>query len=249
MIDSAKSSTSVWLIPVSLAVAPSAQQLSYLDSVERARANAFYFDKHRWLYVKAHAWLRSILAELTGQMPQDILIVQPENQKPFLQKTELYKEKIFFNISHTEGCIAIATSWVHEVGIDVEKMRPIKNFDQMLHGVCHPSEYDAITNLLGAERLAYFYKIWTLKEAYTKALGLGLGCSFVSFAVEFNCLDENSVAFVLDGVIPKIDISSWMNLFKFTSGNSYSEYAVACTTLGECVPITIRCVPTIGALN
>ncbi len=239
MIEAAKDSTSIWLIPVATGEAPSLQQISYLDCKELERANAFHFDKDRWLYIKAHACLRSVLGALSGQMPWDVLIDQSRKRKPFLPGTHLLQREVFFNMSHTEGCVAIATSSTHEVGVDVERIRPTENLDRVLPNVFHSSECDAIQNLAGEERLSYFYRIWTMKEAYTKALGLGLSHSFEKFSVELND-SGNEAATILDSTAAKSAASGYSNVFKYPSDKANTEYALACVTLGNDIPIAVR---------
>ncbi len=172
-------------------------------------------------------------------MPWDVLIDQSLNRKPFLPKTHLLKKGIFFNMSHTEGCVAIATSSTHEVGVDVERVRSTENLDRMLPNVFHSSECDAIHNLAGEERRSYFYRIWTVKEAYTKALGLGLSHSFETFSVELND-SVDKAASILDSSTENSAVSGYSNVFKFPADNANTEYALACVTLENDVSVAVR---------
>jgi phosphopantetheinyl transferase len=50
--------------------------------------------------------------------------------------------------------------------------------------VCHPREKEAVALCPPAQRAAFFYRIWTRKEAYCKALGVGLQAGLGNFSVE-----------------------------------------------------------------
>jgi phosphopantetheinyl transferase len=57
-----------------------------------------------------------------------------------------------------------------KIGVDVEIVRPLEPPDVALH----PEESRRLMALPEAERVAAFYRLWTAKEAYIKALGVGL---------------------------------------------------------------------------
>lgn len=88
------------------------------------------------------------------------------NGKPFID------EEKFFNLSHTEGMVAIAFSEKCEIGVDVEKMID-QNFDAMQRIFASNKESDYIKSS-ETEKKMRFYRIWTLKEAYLKAKGMGI---------------------------------------------------------------------------
>ena len=71
----------------------------------------------------------------------------------------------FFNISHCDGLTAIVIA-DNDVGIDVEKVRPIN--DELKHYVCAENELEAAETDIG------FFTVWTNKESLSKAEGSGL---------------------------------------------------------------------------
>lgn len=52
-------------------------------------------------------------------------------------------------------------------------------------------EYEYIMNKNLISRLEYFYEIWTLKESYIKAVGMGLSISLNSFNI---CINDNAIS-------------------------------------------------------
>ena len=98
-----------------------------------------------------------------------------ENGKPFLADSEIY-----FNLSHSGTKVLCCLSDV-DVGCDVERIRSINLAMARKH--FHPSEYRVIESLEGDDRYDMFFRLWTLKESFMKATGLGLGLPLDSFRI------------------------------------------------------------------
>ena len=97
----------------------------------------------------------------------DTPVVYGECGKPSLAE----HPEIHFNISHADGIAAVTVS-EHECGIDCERVRA---YDQrVMKRVCTAAEQAAISSAPENERDMLFFRLWTLKEAYVKALGKGL---------------------------------------------------------------------------
>ena len=61
-----------------------------------------------------------------------------------------------------------------EVGADVEQKRPMEDLYGMARSVMSEGELQDWERLAPESRLDAFYRVWTRKEAYLKAIGLGL---------------------------------------------------------------------------
>jgi 4'-phosphopantetheinyl transferase len=175
----------VWLVRTTPFVEPTAAQWASLSEAESARAKRYLFARDRTHYVLAHAWLRRILADFTGLAPEALAIVQDGQDKPTLQASMPMRRPAFFNLSHTEGLVAIAVSPDCEVGVDVEPIRPWPEVASFAHSVLHPHESGVLQRLPAADQGRYFFGVWCAKEAYTKATGQGLAHPFASFATPF----------------------------------------------------------------
>ncbi|XP_020236894.1 uncharacterized protein LOC109816332 isoform X2 [Cajanus cajan] len=94
---------------------------------------------------------------------------------------------LHFNISHTSSLIACGVTVGSPIGIDVEeKQRRLKNdILAFARRFFSPHEIEMLTHIADPElRLQEFIKLWTLKEAYVKALGKGFSASpFKTFTV------------------------------------------------------------------
>lgn len=141
---------------------------SYLSREEKEKAERFLFPKDQARYVFCRGMLRQILSSYIGCAPGAIFFSYNEWGKPRLA------HPLKFNLSHTHDLAVFAFSSV-EIGIDVEKVKPLPDLLAIAKAFFSEEEYLHLENLDEAERTRVFYALWTKKEALLKALGLGLG--------------------------------------------------------------------------
>jgi 4'-phosphopantetheinyl transferase len=80
-----------------------------------------------------------------------------------------------FSVSHSGGLALVALAPADVlVGVDVEQVRRRANLDKLAARVLSPEELAQWRATPPAERLVAFLRQWTAKEAYLKALGLGI---------------------------------------------------------------------------
>ncbi|MCD9881046.1 4'-phosphopantetheinyl transferase family protein [Streptomyces guryensis] len=84
-------------------------------------------------------------------------------------------------LSHTGELIVVGVSRSGRIGVDAEPLTRTLTYDVMRERMCTPAERAALTGLDGPARTAALLRLWTLKEAYTKALGQGLRLDFTEF--------------------------------------------------------------------
>ncbi len=149
-----------------------------LSDRETARADRFAYDRHRRRYTLAQAHLRRVLSQLTGPAPQGIRFHFGKHGKPFLP------EGPAFNQSHSEDRIMIAVASEGRVGVDIEEIRPVKYLLALADKNFATDEAARLHAAPEAERLTLFFRLWTRKEAFLKALGFGLRRPLRSFSVD-----------------------------------------------------------------
>jgi 4'-phosphopantetheinyl transferase len=159
------------------------QARSMLSLDERARSDRFVFERDRRDFVAAHALLRGMLSHY-GQLPPDGWKFASEaSGKPFL----IDQSELQFNIAHTRGLVACALSLAGPIGIDVESTDSERDIDAISEKHFALTE---VTQLRACEEVAHrqmrFTELWTLKEAYLKALGAGLLRSLDEIAFHFS---------------------------------------------------------------
>ncbi len=169
----------VWTVDLDAEAFQRAERLAQLDDVERARAARFHFaqDARRWR--AAHVALREVLARHTGVAAAALPFAEDPNGKPRLAMPQA----IAFNLSHSAGLALIAVGGTQPLGVDVEDVKPVPEMEGVAESHFAADERAALFALSEPERLAAFYRIWTRKEAYVKATGIGVGPALARFSV------------------------------------------------------------------
>jgi 4'-phosphopantetheinyl transferase len=184
----------VWIVPLGVGFDYAQSQRELLSADERARADRFAFEKDRRRFVVGRGALRRILASYVGGRPDEIRFAYGEHGKPMLANSSEV-EGIQFNASGSGDLAVCAVTIGKRLGIDIELCRPIA--DEVFVEQClAPEERDAYFALSSDQRPAFFYRIWTLKEAYLKATGVGLSVPMSAVAV--SCFSGESVRYVAD---------------------------------------------------
>ncbi len=150
-----------------------------LASDELERAARFRFLRLRERYIQARATLRYLLAPHVGCSPKDLVFSYGVGGKPSVQGNASLR----FNVSHSFDVAVYAVGWGCELGVDVEQIRPLKDLDALAAHYFCPEEHGDLTRLASDERVPAFFRCWTRKEAYVKAVGDGLGIALDSFRV------------------------------------------------------------------
>ncbi|MEU5599638.1 4'-phosphopantetheinyl transferase superfamily protein [Streptomyces sp. NPDC020298] len=90
------------------------------------------------------------------------------------------------SLTHTDELIAVGVSRTGPVGVDAEPVGRRVSFELLRDHVCTPDEAELLAALPDTERTDRFLRLWTLKEAYTKALGQGMRRRFVAFGFRWD---------------------------------------------------------------
>lgn len=175
----------VWRVPLTRDEAVRRRLARTLSPEEQGRAARFRFDRHRERFVVAHGVLRFVLSGYVGCVPEALSFGAEPDGKPFLatECAEVGDDDLRFNLSHSADLALVAVSVGLEIGVDVERIKPTRDLEGLARRYFAPEEQDALARLAPDERVADFFRVWTLKEAYLKAVGTGLGRALDSFAV------------------------------------------------------------------
>lgn len=169
----------------------------WLDAKEQRTANKFLFERDRLQYLVAHTLVRRALSLEAGHAEAELVIWRSARGRPFLRPAtdRLSQESgvLDFNLSHAGGYNLLGIVRQARIGVDVERVddRDQQAVATILNAVSAPERAWAEEPGPGRERDRRALRIWTLKEAYSKARGLGLGIPFDSF--EFMLDDERGV--------------------------------------------------------
>jgi 4'-phosphopantetheinyl transferase len=156
----------------------SAQEVGALGGIltadELLRAGAVKSERGRKRAVVARAAVRVLLARYLDAAPEALAFAAGPHGKPRLDGPDA---PLRFNLSHSDGLALIAVARDVELGADVERVRPRHDLPGLGRRVFSEAERDAV-----GESEHAFYRHWTAKEAYVKAIGHGVA-SLRSFEV------------------------------------------------------------------
>lgn len=138
----------------------------------------------------AHRLLRECLKPYGIDYTEETPIEYGELGKPSLKE----HPEVHYNVSHADG-IAVAMAGERECGIDAESVRAYR--PNVIKRVFSEREKTLIEAAPEEERSLLFFRLWTLKEAYVKAIGIG-----VSYPM-------NTVEFSFDGAEIRTNIESY----------------------------------------
>ncbi|GGK48880.1 hypothetical protein GCM10011322_39890 [Salinarimonas ramus] len=175
----------LWTVSLASPLSIEMWRASMLDEAERDRSSRFRFERDRRRFVLRRAALRAILAERLGCTPGAVkLAEEPRFGRPYVDMADAPG----FSTSHSGDLALIAVGPGADRGrfaVDLEETRPIDDFRSVARRFFAAEEIAAIAQHADeAAARAHFYRIWTAKEAFVKALGRGLAHPLDAFAVD-----------------------------------------------------------------
>ena len=129
----------------------------------------------------AHRLLRECLKPYGIAYTENSPVTKGKFGKPSLAE----HPEIHYNLSHADGISACIVSG-KECGIDCERIRPLR--PAVMRRAFSEKEKQLVENTPEEQKNLLFFRLWTLKEAYIKAIGTGL--SFPMEQAEFNLTEE-----------------------------------------------------------
>ncbi|MFC1659872.1 4'-phosphopantetheinyl transferase family protein [Gemmatimonadota bacterium] len=139
-----------------------------LSRGELDRAARFRFEDDRLRSHVGWGLLRLFLGRVLDRDPASFRFVRNEFEKPLLEGGPS------FNLAHSGAWVLVGVVAEGRLGVDVESLRPIKDLTSLAKTVFSPDELDEFKTYPQAERVEAFYRGWTRKEAFLKAVGGGL---------------------------------------------------------------------------
>jgi 4'-phosphopantetheinyl transferase len=160
----------LWHIDINDTDANYGQYWSLLDLNERHHADSLKTKLLHNRYVEIHARLRILLADALKLNPLLLRIHKTKHGKPYL----IDYPDLKFNLSHTSNKMLIALAWNCELGVDIEACKPRANLAALVEKCFADEEKHYWQNLPESEKTPAFYRFWTHKEAFVKAIGRGI---------------------------------------------------------------------------
>ena len=157
---------------------------AYLSQTEIDQAQRFKTPSLSQYFVLRRGLLRWLLAKLLDEHPDSLRFHTNAQGKPSLSD---YPE-LHFNLSHSGDYVLLAVSHDSPLGVDIEQIKPHIVTQDLAQFILAADEWNAYIGLNEGEKVAAFYNVWAQKEAFIKAIGLGLSFPLkdVSVAISAN---------------------------------------------------------------
>ena len=154
----------------------------WLDQSEQARLERIQAARRRREFVLCRSALRAVLCDRLDCDNTQLSFEDSEQGKPSAL-VRAATAAIDFSVSHSGGHALIAVVEEGRVGIDVEDRSTTRDIDGAASLTFTPAEQAELAAMSGARKTEFFYRIWTMKEALIKALGVGFGLNPSRFEI------------------------------------------------------------------
>jgi 4'-phosphopantetheinyl transferase len=145
---------------------------SILSLEERSRAEQFIAGPVRERYMFSHAFLRNVLSAFVGQETSRIALERLPGGKPVL--VDAARHALWFNLSHCTTHVVVAVAGTPNVGVDIECVRDGLDSLGIAQRFFAPAELRRLNTVAPEDIDDTFLRQWTCKEAFLKAVGVGL---------------------------------------------------------------------------
>lgn len=156
-----------------------------LDAVETERLQRFLVHEAHDQFLIGRALLRTVLSNYANVPHEAWSFDKNAYGKPHIAGPGSGRD-LKFNLSHAKGLVACAVSRDYELGVDVESLQRDLDYAAFMSKVFAQAEVFALNQMPAPEQRRHFYSLWTLKEAYIKARGMGLALPLNGFWFDLN---------------------------------------------------------------
>ncbi len=173
----------VWIVDLDAGLRPGdnpetaepGPELAILSEDERARAARFVRARDRRRFARCRATLREILGRILGERANSLRFRAAAIGKPELDGDPGDERlALRFNVSHSSNLALIAVCQGHEVGVNIEQIRPISESVRIVESFFTAAELAEFTAIADDAKPMAFHRGWTRKEAVLKGFGTGI---------------------------------------------------------------------------
>ncbi len=148
---------------------------------EAARWARLQTDRTRQQYLVTRALARDVLARYSGVPPSELVFTRNAHGKPALAHPAGCPTT--FNLSDTKGLSVCAVASACAIGVDVERLARTMAHAEIATRFFSPAEAAYLATFYGERGRQEFLRLWTLKEAFVKARGMGLSIPLKTFSI------------------------------------------------------------------
>ena len=158
---------------------------AFLSPDEIVRANKFRFPHLKSRFTAARGILRQLLGHYLSISPDEVEFQYNDRGKP--QLANLKQDRLLqFNVSHSQEYALFGFTDQALIGVDLEYSREMSDALKIAQRFFSAREYKLLQGTVKEEQQALFFKLWTAKEAYLKAVGTGLSDSLDTVEIDLD---------------------------------------------------------------
>lgn len=205
-----------------------------LTPKERIRADRFLTPNLRRNFIIARGVLRHILSRYTQIPAAAISFKQNAYGKISLDTNNSVPQDypLEFNLSHSGNLVIYAFTLKHALGVDIEMMRPIKDHHEIAKRFFSEKEIATLLELSAENYQTGFFTCWTRKEAFIKALGIGLSYPLHEFTVSI-ATQEKHWTLQIENTATMTGAETNLKNWSLFTLNPASDYAAALAVQGK----------------
>jgi len=159
----------------------------WLSKQDLQRVDRYQFLEHKKQLLMGRYLTRTVLSRYGQFSAADWRFENNEYGKPFIASALLEElvEPLFFNLSHSQNKLVLAVARHEFLGVDIEYGLKPRRVEKIANRYFSNSEIEDLSGLEKSQIQKRFYDLWSLKEAYIKACGMGLAIPLNHFSFSF----------------------------------------------------------------
>ena len=173
-LPSPTAEVAVWMCDLARPEGETRDLAALLSPAEQARAARFGRPELRDRYIVGRATLRILLGSQLGRPPAEVELRRGARGRPYV----VDGGTLDFNVSHTNAMAIFGLTRDRRIGVDIEHAERKLNVDGIARKFMAPDEQSAIKRLAPDERRRALLRLWTCKEAMSKATGDAMSAPF-----------------------------------------------------------------------
>lgn len=134
---------------------------NWLSPAEKERYLQIHDEKRKLEFLGGHALLHDVVGMITDRSPETVNVVI-KKEVPFVKDVP-----VFVSLSHSGGLVVLAVD-EQPVGVDIERSFVRRNLSAIVEKCFSPETAHTYNLLKPSERRAFFFRVWTMREASVK---------------------------------------------------------------------------------
>ena len=215
-----------------------------LNAAENQEESRFCSARDRHTYLVTRALLRTVLSRYYSVDPKDWVFSTNAYGRPYIINTQATDAYLSFNVSHTQGLIALGVAKGRPLGVDVENFATHDNISiDIANHYFAPQEVAALHQVSPHKQRYQIFEYWTLKESYIKARSIGISLPLDRFSFHF--AGDHAVDLVIDSEFD--DDSSRWQFWQFRPTSEHLVAVCAGKLAGQSSKLLVReTIPTVS---